>query len=191
MKALSLWQPWATLMADGYKRIETRSWSTRYRGRLAICAAKKDTKEGRDLWADEQSDEAIPRYLGTFDGLPLGKLLCIVDLVDVVPTQWLLGSHEDLASRYRTEYFSRNGNPTGEERYGNYAVGRFAWITSGRRQLRPIPVVGHQGLFGLDLDEWPYGPPDHHEVVCTLFRGSLECDCAASDASDTEFGLQS
>jgi hypothetical protein len=41
MKAISLWQPWATLVAIGAKTIETRGWSTSYRGPIAIHAAKK------------------------------------------------------------------------------------------------------------------------------------------------------
>lgn len=40
MKALSIWEPWASLIACGTKRIETRSWSTEYRGPLLICAAQ-------------------------------------------------------------------------------------------------------------------------------------------------------
>ncbi len=40
MKALSLHQPWASLIAEGVKTIETRSRATRYRGPLAIHAAK-------------------------------------------------------------------------------------------------------------------------------------------------------
>lgn len=41
MKALSLWQPWASLIAVGHKTIETRSWTTSYRGPLAITATKR------------------------------------------------------------------------------------------------------------------------------------------------------
>ena len=41
MKALSVTQPWATLIATGQKQIETRSWGTRYRGPLYIHAAKR------------------------------------------------------------------------------------------------------------------------------------------------------
>jgi hypothetical protein len=36
MRCLTLTQPWATLVAVGAKQVETRNWSTRYRGRLAI-----------------------------------------------------------------------------------------------------------------------------------------------------------
>jgi hypothetical protein len=41
MRALSLWQPWASLIADGRKKIETRHWEMTWRGPLAIHAAKK------------------------------------------------------------------------------------------------------------------------------------------------------
>lgn len=60
MRALSVWQPWASLIAGGEKTIEIRSWECTYRGPLLICSSKKP-------------DE--------FD-LPLGMALAIVDLVD-------------------------------------------------------------------------------------------------------------
>lgn len=68
MKALSLWEPWATLFALGIKGPETRSWSTNYRGPMAIAAAK--TMRGIDeLPGDcEGKTEAGWRYgyLGEF-----------------------------------------------------------------------------------------------------------------------------
>lgn len=45
MKALTLIQPWATLIMLGEKQIETRSWNTKYRGKLAIHAGKKIDKD--------------------------------------------------------------------------------------------------------------------------------------------------
>jgi len=56
MKAISLHQPWASLIAKGQKTIETRFWPTRYRGDLLIVSTKK------------------PK----FQDYPLGKALCIV-----------------------------------------------------------------------------------------------------------------
>ena len=41
MKALSVKQPWASMIASGQKTIELRSWQTRYRGDLIICASKR------------------------------------------------------------------------------------------------------------------------------------------------------
>lgn len=45
MNAISLWQPWASLVAAGIKRIETRSWGTNFRGPIAIHAAKYRLKK--------------------------------------------------------------------------------------------------------------------------------------------------
>ncbi len=39
MKAISLKQPWANLVACGYKTLETRTWATSYRGDLLICSS--------------------------------------------------------------------------------------------------------------------------------------------------------
>lgn len=62
MKALSVRQPWASLIASGEKTIEVRSRRTHYRGPLLICAS---------------------RFVGTAPrDLPRGVALCIVDLVD-------------------------------------------------------------------------------------------------------------
>jgi hypothetical protein len=61
MKAISLKQPWANLVATGKKTIETRKWSTKYRGNLVICSSQNPKIE------------------------PYGKALCIVDLYDVRP----------------------------------------------------------------------------------------------------------
>lgn len=41
MKVISIIQPWATLIALGEKKFETRSWKTKYHGELAIHAIKK------------------------------------------------------------------------------------------------------------------------------------------------------
>ena len=46
MRAVSLWQPWASLIADGRKKVETRHWPMHYRGPLAIHATQRVEKEG-------------------------------------------------------------------------------------------------------------------------------------------------
>lgn len=61
MKALSIKQPWSSMIASGEKTIETRTWGTKYRGELLIVSSKKP---------------AIP-------GLPSGQAVAIADLTDV------------------------------------------------------------------------------------------------------------
>lgn len=63
MKALSIKQPWANMIMNGQKTIETRTWSTIYRGRLAIVSSR-------------QPD--LPNMLS-------GRLLCICELDDCRP----------------------------------------------------------------------------------------------------------
>ena len=60
-KAISLKQPWANLVASGKKTIETRKWTTNYRGDLVICSSKKPNIS------------------------PAGYALCIVELYDIKP----------------------------------------------------------------------------------------------------------
>lgn len=66
MKALSVRQPWASLIASGAKTIELRSWPTRYRGELLICASKS---------ADAGATPEMPR----------GVALVVVEVTDCRP----------------------------------------------------------------------------------------------------------
>lgn len=73
MRALSVKQPWAELIASGRKRIELRTWSTTYRGPLLICASGQAAR----------SPSAEP-WLALHDALPLGVAVCIVNLFDIL-----------------------------------------------------------------------------------------------------------
>lgn len=73
MKTLSVRQPWAQLLINGAKTIETRTWKTSYRGRLGIHAGL-------------QTDHLGPWYKFAHDVvLPLGALVGSVELVDCRP----------------------------------------------------------------------------------------------------------
>ena len=154
MKALSLWQPWATLMAIGAKRIETRSWNMRYRGPLAICATKTWNRGVLDRLddavtepdRDQPSDwKRILQELSSagykdISQLPLGSILCVVDVVDCIPTPIIV-----------PRYY--NGPPlitAKEKAFGDYSQGRYGIVTKNVRRLpKPIPVTGKQGLFDI------------------------------------------
>jgi hypothetical protein len=45
-KAISLKQPWADMVVEGKKTVETRKWNTKYRGDLVICSSAKPTGIG-------------------------------------------------------------------------------------------------------------------------------------------------
>lgn len=129
-KAISLWQPWASLIAHGEKKIETRSWCTWYTGPLAIHAAKRMPPEAQEFWGDELASGRI----GTHLALPRGCIVGVCRLMRCCAT-------EALAPRLSAK----------ELHYGNYSPGRFAWVLEDIRPVKPIPLRGAMGLFNPPL----------------------------------------
>jgi hypothetical protein len=143
MKAISLWQPWATAIVLGLKTVETRGWSTKYRGPIAIHAAK--TKAGRemnfsiDTWWEENlhaGDYKIFKAAGydTWQQLPFGAVVAVARLSDA----------------RRVEELSPGKI---EARWGDYAPsrGRFCWELDNIIPLKiPIPARGRQRLWEWD-----------------------------------------
>ncbi len=123
-------------MAVGAKEIETRSWATKYRGELVICAAKHWDDECAFTLGSAEVMLALEPIL-QFGGLPFGVALCVVELF----------------ACDSTDIF----NPaikTPERQFGNYEPGRFAWVTRNLRVLKiPVPVRGKQMIFDLSADE--------------------------------------
>jgi hypothetical protein len=142
MKALSLWQPHATAIDLGLKPYETRGWSTAYRGPLVICAAKKVFRH-QDYPLDYYQEvcgqlkrAGCPHY-----ALPYGQALCVVDLVDCIPTSKLRGRIGRIAEFW------------GDFTDGELGRGRFAFKLENLRRLEPrISVVGRQGFFDVALE---------------------------------------
>lgn len=131
MKALTLTQPWASLVALGHKSVETRSWTSPYRGPLAIHAAKGFPAIARTFY-----DDQFKRRAWQPNGLPwppvLGAVVAIAKLSDVITT----------------ERFLQGDNDPGELELGDYTPGRYAWILDDVRPLaRPIPARGMLGLW--------------------------------------------
>lgn len=130
--ALSLTQPWATLMALDAKRVETRGWRTGHRGWLGIHASKGFPVACRDLCQEDPFATALHRagFLDWKD-LPIGGLLGVTNLIECA----------------RTEH-ARDHIGQIERAFGDYSDGRFAWSTYGFRRLRQaIPMKGALSLW--------------------------------------------
>lgn len=139
MRVLTIRQPWATLLMQGVKQLETRSWRTDYRGPLAIHAAAT----GARVYADElrrleKRLRVMPTSLMGRE-YPLGALLGVVELVECLPiSRALIAALTPL-----------------ERQLGWYLDGGFVWdlARTGRRQLKqPIACAGRQGLWNLSAD---------------------------------------
>jgi activating signal cointegrator 1 len=146
MKALSVMQPWATLIALGAKCVETRSWSTSYRGPLAIHASGRMSREAALSLCVPYIREALVAggyHQGSGPasnpcGLPLGAVIAVVTLVDVQRITLELVPAEP------------------ERSFGDYTPGRFAWFLENVRQLpEPFEAKGALGLWEWKASQGP------------------------------------
>lgn len=135
MKALTLWQPWATFVAEGIKCNETRSWYTSYRGPLAIHAARRSPHfTYSKAWVDlfERENIEIPMVF------PRGCVIALCELVDC-------------AQILRKAQIP----PEPELSFGDYSIGRYIWTLREPLPLFiPIPAKGQQRLW--DWDDLKY-----------------------------------
>lgn len=142
LRALSLTQPWATLVSIGAKTIETRSWKTDYRGPLAIHASKAFPAWAQELcFANSRFVEALrtvkiatPEDLSL---LPRGFILGVTTLVDCIRTS--------------SEQRPRIGSA--EYEFGDYSNGRWMWMLGEAIAFpTPIPCGGLLGVWVVDAD---------------------------------------
>ncbi len=148
MRAITLHQPWASAIAVGLKTIETRGWSTAYRGSLVIHAAAKGGRELKRLFetmAPEDRTAFAAAGIRAWHELPLMRPVAVADLVGV----WSLPTAFDFRATTPTEL-----------RWGIYGPGRFAWLLENIRPVVrpwPVAVTGYQGLW-----HWRHGDLDAH-----------------------------
>lgn len=136
IKCLSMTQPWASLVAGGFKRFETRAKNTGHRGLLAIQSATSFPRYAQKLCFTDPFRSALVQmgYTHPVD-LPLGRVLSILWLETTFPT-------EEIAPKLKRI----------ELAFGNYAPGRWAWELLYTRQLdQPVPARGYPWLW-----DWPY-----------------------------------
>lgn len=127
MKIISLTEPYATLIKEKKKSIETRSWKTDYRGELYIHASltkmPKETQTNKELMA-------------LVNNMPLnfGHIICKCTLKDCI---------------YMTKEYVENIKKNHYQEYicGEYKEGRYAWVLDNITPISPIKVKGSLGLW--------------------------------------------
>lgn len=138
IKALSLWQPWASLLAAGVKRIETRGWPTGHRGLLLIHAGKHRSDVGYGVWHSTQAYK-MPAVAETrFSDLPFGAIVGAVDVTACRASVDLLEA-DDLSKL--------------ELDLGDYRPDRYGFVCEQPVLfVKPIPWRGMQGMFNVEID---------------------------------------
>lgn len=128
MKVLSLTEPYATLIKEKKKLIETRSWKTSYRGELYIHASatkiKKVVKENQELMSLVENTS-----------LNFGYIICKCNLVDCI---YMTKEYvEEMKKNHHQEYIC-----------GDYQEGRYAWILEDITPLEnPIKAKGQLSIW--------------------------------------------
>ncbi len=133
MKAISIRQPWATLIAQGTKTIEVRSWQTNYRGPLLIVSGlnpfeglkkfKETDSEGRHKVEDELFDDLKFLYFG--------HAICICELYEIEP---FARRHEKAA-------------------LCPYYPDLFAWHIRNIQPVKPVSIKGKLNFFEVEDDQ--------------------------------------
>lgn len=125
MKVLSIKEPYATLICNGKKLIETRSWKTNYRGELYIHSCLSYSKSFNEKEASKLLKNEVQ----------LGKILCKCNLIDCV---------------YMDEQFIEKIKKDDPINYkcGRYEIGRYAWVLDNVTPLKePIEAKGKLGIW--------------------------------------------
>ena len=124
MKVLTLKQPWATLVAEGIKKYEFRSWNTHYRGKLLIHAGAGVDKE--DMKRFEHLNLKYPKK----------RIIAEVELEDCL----------ELTDELNNKIINENNIA-----YGNKKRTGYAWkLTNVKKINSSVEINGQLGLWNVD-----------------------------------------
>jgi hypothetical protein len=128
VRAITLYQPWASLIALGFKVHETRTWSTSYRGAMLIHAGMARSRELDRMTRSADAVLCQAGYPALPPDLPRGAVVAIADLVDCLRTE---------ATQPRDDL---------DHAFGDWGRGRYAWRLADVRPLRvPVRCRGRWG----------------------------------------------
>ena len=168
MKAITLWQPWASLIAVGVKTSETRSWAapqSLWGERIAIHAAKrlflfKDTEGWPNELQDAVSDMIDREYAMWKGNLPLGAVVATARLrycgqvTEEESSHPLIHGKAKCAVKARGVWYHDFVDHQRHDGLGDYSLGRWVWFLGDVQRILPvIPARGYQGF-------WEWTPPE-------------------------------
>ena len=138
MKAITVLQPWAWLLATGKKRCETRSWKTNYRGEILIHAGKKNMT---NIMRQTFFEAMYMKQAGVFNTEMITEaIIGKANLVNCVRID------EAMRELIRKQHFD-------EYAFGYFSPGRYAWVMENPVLFdTPIPARGYQGLWNWEAE---------------------------------------
>ena len=125
MKIITLKQPWATLIAEGYKDYEFRTWNTKYRGEILIHAGIAIDKPAMKKF----------EYLNL--EYPISKIVTKVTIVDTIKL------NSDIAKKILTKTNTYDEN--------NYNRDDYAWQLTNVQKINSDPIIkGQLSIWNID-----------------------------------------
>ncbi len=164
-KALTILEPWASLIACGAKKVETRSWPTKYRGTIAIHTGL--SQKYYALQQEEPFASVLEQFSKVVDiggaveaeyedriELEYGKVIAIAEVVDC--SEMISCTLDNVNNGHKLiKVTLKNGQEiTGNElAFGDYTLGRYAWELANVRRIEPIPAKGLQRIWNWEANE--------------------------------------
>lgn len=137
--AITLHQPYASLLVLGKKPHETRGWATGHRGPMAIHASKQPVAK----MLAQLPAEVVQHFQALLGSLPLAEL----------PTGAVVGMGKLVACHRITPAFAERVYPAARLT-GDYTLSRYAWEFEGIVMFeKPVPARGRQGLWHWESEE--------------------------------------
>jgi len=125
MKVLTIRNPWATLIVDGYKGYEFRGWNTNYRGRILIHSGLNIEKD------------MIPRFYDYNLNYINGAIIGEADLVDCILVD----------KKFNEELININPVVYGRSNH----LETYAWkLENIKKYEKPIFIKGKLGLWNYE-----------------------------------------
>ena len=124
MKVLTIKEPWASLIAYGYKEYEFRSWKTNYRGKILIHAGKSLEKDVSELFKDYNLDYSK------------GEIIAVADLTDCILVD----------EKFNEELLNKNELVYG---HSNHTM-KYAWKLENVKLIDKIKINGKLGLWNYE-----------------------------------------
>lgn len=135
MRAITVWQPYASLLISDIKKYETRSWKTKYRGPIAIHAAKQPIKQVQKLLPEDVQraiNAIVKKHRDKKIAFPLSAIVGTAELIEchLIDDSFFKTLSED------------------EKMMGDFTIGRYAWEFKNKSTALQVPdIIGGQGLW--------------------------------------------
>lgn len=134
MKTITIKQPWSSLVVEGIKDVENRTWKTNFRGRILVHAGAKQI-DSKDLFSMEKANEIPSDLLEDIEdcNLPTGAIIGSVEIVDCAinhPSIW--------AEKTINKTYWKNG-----KHYLEKVKPIYNWVLANPIKFKnPIPMKG-------------------------------------------------